>query len=291
MKLTNHPITGLIALGLALLLTTGSAMAAVLNSVHDLSAGSGGTEVADNNDATADDTQVCAFCHTPHDSATTAAQVIPLWNRTTTATTYTSAGNTTYTDNGGGTLSGTVLDLTTGVSMACLSCHDGTIAMDQLLNIPGSGDSWATTAMTGANIDAGAGDGLGTSGKGVVTGVINLGTDLSNDHPVAINYGGGGCDTADAGCLATALTDTAMNGTVKNGNQHWVDASGTGAGVFDPVNDVIPLFTRDFGGTDQPSIECASCHDVHNGTAAAANGMLLRVSATDSAICTACHVK
>jgi len=170
--------------------------------------------------------------------------------------------------------------------MACLSCHDGTIAMDSLLNIPGSGDAW----NGGASADTVAGANI-TAGKISAGSVVNLGTDLSNDHPVAIEYGGGGC-TAAADCASGSLTDTAMNGAYLSGTQHWVDVDGSGA--FNAGNDVIPLFDRAFAGpVTRPSVECASCHDVHASVAnaAVAGQMLLRVSTASSAICTACHVK
>lgn len=53
-----------------------------------------------------------------------------------------------------------------GVSLACLSCHDGTVAADQLLNFP-----------SGVN----AGQGIFSLGN-------SLGTDLSNDHPISLTY-------------------------------------------------------------------------------------------------------
>lgn len=266
------------------LIFSGQSMAAVLGGVHDMSTGSSGSAVTG---TTADDDQVCVFCHTPHDSATTALQVIPLWNRTTTATVFT--GATKYADNGSGTLSGTPLDLSIaaggGVSLACLSCHDGTQAMSALINIPGSGDSWAVATYQ----DNATATGSMNTGTGILQGVVNLGTDLSNDHPIGIQYGGGGCTSA-ADCAAGALTDTAMKGAYLSGTQHWVDVDGL---LSYSAADVIPLFDRDFGGTDMPSVECASCHDVHAATANSqiAGQMLLRVSSADSAICTSCHVK
>ena len=274
-----------------LLFMSGGAMAAVgvTDSVHDLSLDS--TSSTKVSGSTSDNGQVCVFCHTPHAAADggTAAnlQHIPLWNRDTTTTAFTTAADTIYADNGGGTLSGTVNDLTSGVSLACLSCHDGTISMDSVLNVPGSGNAWGVLTVAGTNVNTTA-VADADDGKILNTSVVNLGTDLSNDHPVAIEYGGGNC-TANAACVAP--TDTAIKTTVLSGTQSWVDMDSNA--VFDATVDLIPLFDRTFGATDRPSIECASCHDVHASTTnSSTNGqMLLRVSTDNSGICTACHIK
>jgi predicted CXXCH cytochrome family protein len=94
--------------------------------------------------------QICVVCHTPHHGTT--GLEAPLWNHTTTTATF-----TPYT---GGTLDATV-GQPQGVSLLCLSCHDGTVALDAF------GGAAGTTPITG--------DGL-------------LGTDLSNDHPVSFTY-------------------------------------------------------------------------------------------------------
>ncbi len=81
-------------------------------------------------------TEVCVFCHTPHggrpsDSST----AVPLWNRSLPDST---AAYTMYdSPNFDGKPSQTGQPL--GVSLACLSCHDGTIGIDSLINAPGSG--------------------------------------------------------------------------------------------------------------------------------------------------------
>jgi len=284
MKLTKHPITGLIALSLALLFTTGSAMAAVVGSKHDLSlATSPGNSVSG---TSSDNGQVCVFCHTPHSSGlSTANQVIPLWNRTTTST----AAFTPYANTQTGTLSGEVLTLGSGgvggVSLACLSCHDGTISIDSVLNVPGSGNTWGTTTIT---------DTATMTATGELEGVVLMGTDLTDDHPIAVEFGGGGCNIGEGGfasgdpCTSTEMDDKKIVSAYADGSgQYWVD---TDAGSSYSAADKIPLFARDFaaGTGTGPSIECASCHDVHNNSGF---DMLLREDTAASAICTACHIK
>jgi predicted CXXCH cytochrome family protein len=61
-----------------------------------------------------------------------------------------------------------------------------------------------------------------------------------------------------------------------------------------PAGTAVPLTVGDLLFADETGIdrvECASCHDVHNGPEAEANKALLRVSLDNSAICFACHVK
>jgi hypothetical protein len=81
-------------------------------------------------------TEICVFCHTPHggrpSDATTA---VPLWNRALPS----GNGFTMYdSPNFDGKASQTT-GKPLGVSLACLSCHDGTIGIDSLINSPGSG--------------------------------------------------------------------------------------------------------------------------------------------------------
>jgi predicted CXXCH cytochrome family protein len=132
----------------------------VIASRHNLSTGGTGTVRATL------ETQVCVFCHTPH-NANPAPQ---LWNhQTNAAQTYTAYGSSSF-DSGTlpgtfNTFSGRSAGQPTGSSRLCLSCHDGTIALGATLNN-------GTILLSG------------TAG-GFVPVSSNLGTDLSNDHPVS----------------------------------------------------------------------------------------------------------
>ncbi|HUJ79307.1 MAG TPA: hypothetical protein VLY45_03200 [Nitrospiria bacterium] len=86
--------------------------------------------------------EVCVYCHTPHGAGYAGllnTGFPPLWNRkinTDTAyQTYDQAGSPSFEASSATTLNGKVK----GVSLACLSCHDGTIAFDALINLQGSG--------------------------------------------------------------------------------------------------------------------------------------------------------
>ena len=114
--------------------------------------------------------EICVFCHTPHGADTSVGVV--LWNRA-----VNTGGYTMYSSD---TINNPQALQPEGVSLACLSCHDGTLAFDQLINGPGPGDynpaapSRAWAFVFGNNDLGGAG-------------ITEIGQDLSNDHPVSIS--------------------------------------------------------------------------------------------------------
>ena len=252
-------------------LWAGSAMAGVVGSQHDLT--TGGTAQGQ----TANTDEVCVFCHTPHGSDVNAP--VPLWNKVLGAP----GSYTQYS-----TLQTPSFDSTEApvgsVSLACLSCHDGTQAMDVVINLPGSGGHNAG----GSEIDAIA------LGQMAGTPVPNLGTDLTDDHPISMQYGGGGPVAADAdGTFAGTLGDSDFVAPVKatvNGPIGWVDSPVGTAGTREKT-DMI-LYARNDLGAVQPFVECGSCHDPHNDTTKGPTTVaFLRIDNTASQICTTCHVK
>ncbi len=114
-------------------------------------------------------TQVCVFCHTPHAAAASASG--PLWNHAPT----TVASYTVYASS---SLIGTV-GQPGAQSKSCLSCHDGTVAVGSLVNTP---------AGLAINTTNAAGKLNTTTGLMLSTNPNYVGTDLSNDHPVAVAY-------------------------------------------------------------------------------------------------------
>ncbi len=219
---------------------------------------------------------VCVFCHTPHGGSTDAA--VPLWNRNLADP----ASYNTYATLNSATLEGAEAPVGS-VSIACLSCHDGTQAMDTVLNEPGSGIDNATY---NAGVWSGANQ---TAGQLNVGSITNLTSDLSNDHPIGIQYGGGGITTA-APSAATRDPDFATPGTTDlNGTTvWWVDSETTPNGTREKTD--MLLYTRSVAGIDsgalQPFVECASCHDPHT-----TNATFLRTSNDGSAVCLSCHSK
>jgi predicted CXXCH cytochrome family protein len=250
---------------------------------HNLRSGTNGQnkfESADGN------TEICVFCHTPHGADTNAS--VPLWNRVlANPNTY-----TTYDQLKTSTLDGKVMAVGS-VSLACLSCHDGATAMSTVINAPGSGNydptgfSMAGT-WTGSNVGLGATTTDPTSPVGKIAGGITLiGKDLKNDHPIGIQYAGGGYFN-NGGTAAGAKVDQdfkePQSATLNGSLVWWVDTPAGTAGSRQKT-DMI-LYTRNLDGKDQPFVECASCHDPHS-----ENTTFLRIANTGSAVCLSCHTK
>ena len=250
---------------------TGAWAQGVAGSKHDLSSGGGAQQTTPTTD------QVCIFCHTPHGSDITAP--VPLWNKVLQSGSYTRYSNLALTSFESG-------EAPIGsVTLACLSCHDGTQAMDTVLNLPGSG---------GYNA---AGQQIDVSAIGVMTGtpVPMLGTDLSNDHPVSMQYGGGGATSTDPnGAFTGTLGDPDFNAPVKdtiNTQAVWWVDSPLGTALTREKTDMT-LYSRNELGAVQPFVECASCHDPHNAQSAGTTSVaFLRITNTASRICTTCHIK
>jgi predicted CXXCH cytochrome family protein len=194
----------------------------IVGSAHDFSTGTY---------AAATGGQICIACHAPHNTAVLADA--PLWNHALNAT-------QTYTLYSSATMNA-VVGAPGSTSKLCLSCHDGTLAVNSF------GGATGTTFITGAS---------------------NLGTALTNDHPIGITY-----NTA----LATA--DGSLKDPTLAANTVTI---GTGTKTKTGTIAATMLYNN--------QLECASCHDVHN-TFAATTANLVKVTMTASGLCTTCHTK
>jgi len=160
----------------------------IVNTKHNLSVNGPGTYKATG------ETEICKFCHTPHHTSTAK----PLWNH--------SAPSTVYTLYSSSTLNAT-MGQPDGTSILCLSCHDGSVAL-------GSVTSSSTAIDFGANAY-------------IAAGKTNLGSNLSDDHPISFPY---------TSALAT------ITGQLK-----------------DPAAIVAPVALDKTG-----KMQCTSCHDAHD---------------------------
>ncbi|HTN44241.1 MAG TPA: hypothetical protein VMN77_10650 [Nitrospiria bacterium] len=264
----------------------------VRNTLHNLSTSNIMAGININGTATST-AEVCVFCHTPHGAnpntiGTPGAP--PLWNRTVGA----SGSYTIYTSpNFDGTNSGQPQ----GVSLACLSCHDGTIALDSLINMPGSGGfrvanetpPGGTTNLiqpAGGSAFLSAGTNTMNNAQRTDTGpnyeqilggaapFPNLTTDLSDDHPISM-------EIPSTGAGPDPQFDQLIN------NSGAPDPSGltlltrTGT-VNQDKRDTLRAYPAAGGGRPAGGkyIECASCHNPH-----APRPMFLRLpSRYDSAL-------
>jgi len=225
---------GVLAACLLLAAPAALAQSSVVDTKHNLSSTAGADQIADRS---TDEDQICVFCHTPH----RAVPAAPLWNHTqSSVASYGVYSSPTLdasdvSDIGGGS----------DVSNLCMSCHDGTVGVNDLGNPAND---------TGGNPTMGSGNELDAAGKILSSRPTNMGTSLTDDHPVNFTY--------DA---ALAAADGELN-TPESSS--WVDAAHT-----------IPLF----GG----KVQCASCHDPHNNT----NPPFLTKTNDGSQLCLTCHIK
>ncbi len=115
------------------------AMANIEGSPHDFSSSgwSGG--------------EICLPCHTPHNASMVISDA-PLWNHLVTSATF-----TVYSSP---TMKGSALQ-PRGPSKLCLSCHDGTVALDSF---------------------------GGNGGGNMISAAANIGTALTDDHPISIYW-------------------------------------------------------------------------------------------------------
>jgi len=226
----------IILFALAVVFSAVVADATVVNSPHDIAYGLSGREV-------------CVNCHTPHQGQNPPVSML-LWNRNRVSNATLFYNSATF-DMGpaNSTNAGPQTNL-------CLACHDG--AASTLVNYPGPGSTQNT------NYDL-------SSGK--IGNWANIGTDLSQEHPVAFVYNAS-ADKDNNGFQA------ASNGVITG--------SGTGTSYR--------LY-------DNNTFQCATCHAVHDTatyTKASWNGLnnprgsgevyFLRTSNSASQMCTDCHV-
>ena len=231
------------ALVLALPVNSIAGSGTIVGSKHDLSSGT--------------TTEICVFCHTPHtfnddvnkdgvnDMSVTAGggpANAPLWNRNLTTV------NGMFTPYKSATMNQDCPDTPSPVSLACLSCHDevgggavlwtGNNEVHNLVNEPNLGDSLpqCTACHPGGNLPGSW---------------WQIGPDISNEHPVSIDY-----------------ETTYIN---------------------DPYFKEPPSFRTGWSTVKlfNGRVECPSCHAVHDPT----NVPFLRVNNTGSSLCYTCHDK
>ena len=204
----------LVALALAAFASAAQATIAGGAASHNLSTG-------------AADIGACQYCHAPHLwTASNIGTGIALWNKNAPA----AQTFTVYTSN-----NITLAEVTLGNgSKACLVCHDGVTTMGLTVNGPTGATN--TVISTAANAN------------------VNIGQNLTNDHPVGVVYN-------------TANALNANTGSVIGG---------------------FKLFDDNADGTY--TLECASCHNPHADSDGAASGLVfLRTPTTDK--CLDCHNK
>ena len=174
--------------------------------------------------------RICIACHDTHGTNTTITDA-PLWNHATSTATYTLYSsptmNATLTQPGGG-------------SKLCLSCHDGTVAVNSF---------------------------GGVTGTTMISAVNNTGTNLKASHPIGFVY-----NTALAttdGSLFDPATKTVTIGSGTQTRTGTVNAMLLYSGKMecDSCHDVHNTFTVGANGTGLVKVDpagskiCLACHN------------------------------
>ena len=241
-----------VAVGMALLAASSMAVASVIGTHHDFTRdhmgrntghGTGGQQ-------TSDTTEICVFCHTPH-GANASSSNGPLWNRNFT-TVDASTGYQRFSSLNRWSFDAQEAPVGQ-VSLACLSCHDGTQAVSSIINTAGSDTSggYAMSEFDRMSSLASPDGQIGSASRGTGMGdMIYIGTDLRNDHPISMQYGGGGVNSGSptgpttdrdfAKALGTTGLETGAYGIAAAGNpgagntdNGAVTGSATGTLVYD----------------------------------------------------------
>ena len=199
--------------GLAVGLVAAVAVAdeSVVNSKHDLSARGPGPIRA------VTESEICIFCHTPHN----AAPQTPLWNRETPRLYYRIYESSTVDAR---------IDQPYGPSKMCLSCHDGSMALGNVLSRP-QPHPIVMTART------------------IMPGTADLTNDLSDDHPIGFRY-----DRALSNRDAQIRPSEVVTRDLPLGVHREVHCTT----CHDPHDNELGDFLRI---TDRMSAICVTCHD------------------------------
>lgn len=184
----------------------------IVNTKHNLSVSGTGDVKATS------ESEICLFCHTPHKSN----PIAPLWNRKDPGMNYILYNSSTMQALPG---------QPDGSSILCLSCHDGTIAMGNVLSRSEEIRFGSISTMP--------------------NGKSNLTTDLRNDHPVSFVYNSS-LSTIDG--QIKSPTNISIPVTLENSKLQCTSC-------HDAHNNIYSDFLVN---TTQYSMLCNSCHQRTN---------------------------
>ena len=180
----------ILILAIAMLLIAGVAYAGIVGSKHDM------TNDARLTGETLGYAEGCGYCHTPHGAATSGMNTIPLRDRSSRS----GPSHTVYTSS---TFNNTMPATLNAGSGACMTCHDGTMAISALYNTPNNGGL------------EGTGTGNLSAGRMLTAGRAAFGTDLSDDHPVSISITTSYNDEGGASSQLYPAATIVSNGVVR----------------------------------------------------------------------------
>jgi len=248
-----NTLLGWLALGAAVAVMPLTGLENIIGSPHDFSStGSSGYSqlgIATFGHGSSTYQNPCQVCHIPHGAADYSAANAPLWNHAT-ATNATTM-YVTYDQAGSASFNALGLSVMLGSSVACLSCHDGSIAVNQsygstkfngnggvATNVP----SWAivTYDPTTGKFDSG-------------------GTYLTRMHPIGVSY-------------PASIAAANVNGTVE----------------LNPISGIMNTMLQGPQQTVECAT-CHDIHQTIGASGSAPDSLIINVNGGQ--LCLACHNK
>ncbi|MHB8707540.1 MAG: cytochrome c3 family protein [Desulfuromonadales bacterium] len=229
----------------------GKAPVGVSKGVHNLSTSSadpwGRIQYISNND------EICVFCHTPHSGSLNG----PLWNRPAASPASWSHYNTATLTAVGVSAS----RIPNNESMLCLSCHDGSVGVFRVINVPPTepGETNPIEDQFGGNAAVEI-SGFPGGRIGATVDVPDGTGDLSDDHPISFSY-------ADV----------------------WTEYNNNSRNDLRLASQAITYGVQFFGSDNR--LECSSCHDPHADVTVPGYDSFLITTNSGSKLCLACHIK
>ncbi len=191
-------------------------------------------------------TNVCGECHTIHHAPDPTKG--PLWIHTASSQTY-----KTYDQAHSDTFDALGLTVTLGSSSkACLSCHDGTVAINDQTSLVNGASGVSSQTIVG---------GTGVFLDDRVIPINN--NDLTHMHPIGVSY------TAAAAAVPT--------GELKDPSGTFPNTTGSPT-----INNQLKGLTK--------TMECTTCHDIHRTRGNAPNSGIYTIASGQN-LCMGCHNK
>ena len=197
---------------------------------------------------------VCSPCHAAHN--TDPAQIIPLWAHQTTSGPFVMYSSPT--------MNAAMPSAPDGTSLACLSCHDGTVAINAPIG------------------------GVGTNTPYYIDASAQIGPDLHTTHPISFIYDAN-LATVDGALENPTTYKIGDPKTLLTVNTPPVPATWAGTSLTSKSIDQALLTNH--------KMQCSSCHDAHKMVGSApSSGIMVKISGNDatgrgSLICRTCHIK
>jgi predicted CXXCH cytochrome family protein len=239
-------ILGGLAIGATVMLLPSSSKATIVGSLHDFYSNTNAWIGGSPGWISGTRTNVCGECHTIHHAPDPSKG--PLWIHTPSSQTY-----KTYDQAGSDTFDQLGLTVTLGSSSkACLSCHDGTVAINDQTSLINGPSGTSTNQLKG---------GVGVFLTDAVIPINN--NDLTHMHPIGVSYTAASAAVPAGDLKATSSTfpNTAGNLTV----------------------------LAQLKGVNR-TVECSTCHDIHRTRGGSSTSGIYTVASGQN-LCLGCHNK